>query len=106
MPCRLRSHPASKPDGRADLPCLALFYDSESEVGYAGGRDHSDAFQLDWRYTQMVERPHSAPEQDGRYVYVDFIHQAGGKALLQDTGGAYHNIIFPGPLHHPGSRTK
>src|SRR5512145_2862866 len=74
---------------------LLLLYNAESQVCYAGGLDRSDAFQFDWLCTQVVEQPDTITKQDRRHVNIYFVHQSRLEALLQDTGGAYDDILVP-----------
>src|SRR5574341_222312 len=60
---------------------------------YATGLDRSYAFQFSWLYTQMIEQPDAVSEQQGYQVNMDFVHQSRVETLLQDTGGAYDDIL-------------
>jgi hypothetical protein len=64
-------------------------------MSYTRGLDHPRAFQFDWLWTQVVEQPDTTAKQNRHQVDYYFVKQPRLEALLEDTRGAYGDILVP-----------
>jgi hypothetical protein len=62
-------------------------------VGYVESLHHPRAFQFDGCGPQMVEQPDAPSEQDGHKVDVYLIEKSSLDTLLDDTRGAYGDVL-------------
>jgi hypothetical protein len=68
-------------------------HDAESEMRDPSTLDHLGDLQLDQLRAQVVEQPHTIPEQDGYQVYVYLVKHPGLDALLHDARGAHGDVV-------------